>query len=128
MAELYKGGTAFFYCPPDGKPVELEVLAASGPLCVARMYDHHNRELRPDLYWIYIRAHGAHLGPYYADIPVAQRAMQKILKQVGPRFFEQPLAWIRRQHSVREWLEKNIGKPEDLIGGEWLRTEEGKST
>lgn len=121
MVDRYKGGTVFFYCPPDGKPVELPILAASGPLCVARMYNHLERELRSDLFWIYIRTHGAHLGPYYADIPVAQRAMQKILKQAGPRFFEQPLAWIRRQETFRIWLEKTIGKPEELIGGEWLR-------
>ena len=120
MAQIHKDGTTFLYCPPGRETVELQILAARGPLCVAPMYNHHEREVRSDLFWIYIRAHGAHLGPYFTEIPVAQRAMQKIIKQAGPHFFDQPLAWIQRQHTFREWLEKTIGKPEDLIGGEWF--------
>ena len=115
-------GGDFVYQPPDGIPaVRIPVLAASGPLCVARAYSHHQRELRSDLFWIYVPSLGGHIGPYFAEIPAAQRAMQKILKQVGPKFFEQPIAWIKRQHVFGEWLHSTIGAPADLVGGEWMR-------
>ena len=71
----------FTYAPPKGDPVELEVLASQGPLCVGRVYDHVNRRVVNDLYWIYLHGHGAKFGPFFADIPLAIAAMGKILKR-----------------------------------------------
>lgn len=129
--DLYKDGKVFFYCPPDGKPVELVVLMGLGPLCVGRVYDHLKKELVVGLYWIYLKKHGAHMGPFFTDIHLAYKAMKKILKHFGENFFDQPLDWIRRQEAARVWVDKNIGGIQDLIGGEWLKTEDdavGKGT
>ena len=101
---LYKDGKVFFYCPPDGKPLEMVILMNMGPLCVGRVFDHVKRELRTGLYWIYLKKHGAHLGPFFTDIHLAYKAMKKILKHLGESFFEQPLDWIRRQDAARLWM------------------------
>lgn len=122
-SELYKEGRVFFYCPPDKKAVEMVILMDGGPLCVARVFDHLKRELVEGLYWIYLKKHGARFGPFFADIHLAYKAMKKILKHFGPAAFEQPLDWIRRQDSMAEWMRKNVGKPEDLIGAEWAKAE-----
>ncbi len=107
------------YAPPEGDPVELQALAMEGPLCVGRVYNHINGKAVDDLYWIYIHAHGAKFGPFFATIPLATTAMRKILKEFKPEVFSQPLAWIRRQAPMQEWVGKNIGKSKDLIGAEW---------
>lgn len=120
-SELYKGGRVFFYCPPDKRAVELAIVSDGGPLCIGRVFDHNKSEALIGLYWIYLKRHGAHFGPFFADITLADRAMRKILKQFRPTFFEQPLDWIRRQVTLKDWMEKNIGKSEDLVGGEWIK-------
>lgn len=122
--ELYGGGQVFFYCPPEGRPVEMVIISDGGPLCVGRVFNHWTREMMTGLYWIYLKRHGAHFGPFFAEITLADRAMKKILKQFGKTFFEQPLAWIRRQEALKEWIWKNIGKSEDLIGAEWAKEKE----
>jgi len=118
---LYKGGRVFFYCPPEGKAVELVILMDGGPLCVGRVYDPSTNDIVKELYWIYVKKCGAHLGPFFADIHLAFKAMRKIVKRFGVPFFEQPLDWLRRQKDAAVWIEKSIGKPEDLIGGEWRK-------
>lgn len=118
---MYKDGKVFFYCPPDGKPAELTVMWAAGPLCVGRVFDHGNRKEVEGLYWIYLRKHGAKIGPFFADIVLAAAATKKMLKHFGPAPFEQPLPWIARQSAIKEWIERNIGKAEDLIGAEWIK-------
>ena len=122
--DLYKGGRVFFYCPPDKRPVEMVVLMrepADGPLCVARVWDHNKGEIVDGLYWLYLIKHGAHLGPFFADIHLAFKAMRKIVRHFGSQIFDQPLEWIRRQASMAEWIGKNIGWPQDLLGGEWRK-------
>ena len=109
----------FTYAPPKGAPVELETLAAEGPFCVGRVYDHINGKVVNDLYWIYLKEYGAKFGPFFADIALAMTATRKILKKFKPAVFSQPLVWIRRQAAMQEWVEQNIGKAEDLIGAEW---------
>lgn len=126
-ADLYKGGTVFFYAPPGCGAVEMVIVADGGPLCVGRVYDHVAGKMVVGLYWIYLKRHGAHFGPFFTDIVLAERAMKKILKQFAPKFFEQPLEWIRRQAALKEWIEKNIGRSEDLIGGEWAPPEDDAS-
>lgn len=126
--ELYKGGTVFFFRPPTGETVELVVISSAGPLCVGRVYDYVKKEVVVGLYWIYIRNHGAKLGPFFAELGLADRAMKRILKHLGKEFFEQPLEWIARQDAVRDWLWANIGKNDDLIGGEWAKSEEDKES
>lgn len=122
-SHLTTGGKVFFYGPPKRSPVEMVVLMGHGPLCVARVYDHLKGELVVGLYWIYIMKHGAHIGPFFADIHLAYKAMKKIMKHFGENFFDQPLDWIRRQEAARVWMDKNVGKLEDLIGAEWLKTD-----
>lgn len=122
-AELYKEGRVFFYCPPEGRPVELVILMRDGPLCVGRVYDHGTKEVVEGLYWIYLIKHGAKFGPFFADIHLAFKAMRKILKHFGAATFEQPLEWIRRQTAMGQWVTKNIGAPVDLIGGTWAKPE-----
>jgi hypothetical protein len=124
-SELYKGGRVFFYCPPEGRPVELVILMDGGPLCVGRVYDHRKGEVLEGLYWLYVKRCGAHLGPFFADIHLAFKAMRKIVRRFGVPFFEQPREWLRRQMAAAVWLEKNIGKPDELIGGEWRKTGDG---
>lgn len=47
--------------------------------------------------------------------------MRKILKEFDkPGFWEQSLEWYSRQEAMRKWIDENVGKPEDLIGGEWI--------
>lgn len=122
--DVGKGGNVFLYKPPGQDPVEMVVISSAGPLCVGRVYDHHKGEMVVGLYWIFLRAHGAHIGPFFAALTMADAAMKKILKQFGKSFFEQPLEWIRRQDAARVWIESNIGKLDDLIGGEWAKPEE----
>lgn len=124
-SQIYKEGRAFFYCPPGGwRPVEMTILMDGGPLCVSHVYDHFNKKSVDGLYWIYIKKHGAHFGPFFAEITLAHKAIKKILKEFKPVFFEQPLAWIRRQTVLKDWMEKNVGKSEDLIGAEWAKDDE----
>lgn len=122
--KAYKAGTVFFYWPPEGRVVEMVVISTAGPLCVGRVYDHRSGEMVVGLYWIYIRKYGAHFGPFFADIGLADRAMKKIVAQFGKMFFEQPLEWIARQTALQAWVDKNIGKSGDLIGGEWEKSKD----
>lgn len=117
-------GRTFFYGTPEGVRVELAIIVDGRALCVGRVYDQVKAEVRVGLYWIYIKNQGARFGPFFADIVLAERAMKKILKRFGQTFFEQPLSWIRRQDCLKEWVDKNIGTSNDLIGGEWIKEAE----
>lgn len=114
-----KKAEMFAYTLPEGKPVELEVYIAGGPLCVGPVFHHVTGGNVPHLYWIYLRAYSARMGPFFTTIPLAGAAMQKILKKFGRPFFEQPLDWIQRQASLRDWVAANIGVADDLVGGQW---------
>lgn len=116
MAEGWK----FWYAPPEGASVELEAVQVRGPLSIARVFDYRKRRLEVGLYWIYLNRHGAQMGPFFAEIALAERSIAKILKEFGASTFEQPLQWIRRQSALRDWIVTNVGKSADLIGGEWM--------
>ena len=103
--------------------MEIVILADGGPICVARVFDHVKKEAIEGLYWIYLKRHGAHFGPFFADLILAEKALKKILKEFTPTFFEQPLEWIRRQTALKAWMDKNVGKSQDLVGGEWVEKE-----
>ena len=119
MGEAVVEGRKFRYAPPEGEPVELEVTSANGPLCVGPVFDHTKRRVVTGLYWIYLRKQGARFGPFFAELTLADRAVKKILKEFGAPMFEQPIAWLRRQSALRDWMATNVGKPQDLIGAEW---------
>lgn len=124
-SDLYGGGRIFFYIPPEGRPVELVIISDGGPLAVARVYNHNTRKVVDGLFWIYHKLHSCTIGPYFPDIVLADRAMKKILKHYSKMFFEQPIAWLARQIAFKTWVDKNIGEPGDLFGGQWV-DEHGK--
>lgn len=77
------------------------------------------------LFFIYFKRWGLHFGPFYAGIDLASKDMRKVLKAFPEcGFWNQSLEWYRRQKAFHEWIEKNMGKSEDLIGGEWAPEKE----
>lgn len=120
MAKLYKDGSVFFYCPPEGRPVEMVIISNADPLCVARVFNHKTKEIVQGLFWIYHKLHSRTIGPYFPDIALADRAMRKILKHFGKPFFQQPLDFLQRQTAFKTWVDKNIGEPGDLFCGQWV--------
>ena len=118
-----KDPRVFLYKPPGEEPIELVNLMDGGPLCIGRAVE--RRDVRPDLFWIYLKKQGARIGPYFADIHLAFKSMRKLVNHFGVPFFEQPLDWIRRALTKdlgpRKWCDRNIGEPGDLIGGQWSK-------
>lgn len=105
---------------PDGQICQLEVLADGGPLCVAGIWDWEARRLIQGLYWIYFKRAGVHFGPFYASLTLAESAMKKALKiQAG--LWDQDREWYRHQAWLQEWIDKNLGKSDWLIGGAWAK-------
>jgi len=121
----YGDGKVFFYCPPEGRPVEMVIISNADPLVVARAYNHNTKQIIAGLFWIYHIQHSRTIGPYFPDIVLADRAMRKILKHFGKPFFQQPLEFLQRQTGFKAWVDKNIGEPGDLFGGQWV-DERGK--
>lgn len=120
-AELYKGGRVFFLPGEGGEVAELDVLVDGGPLCVAGVWDWHRKRLATGLYRIYFRRFGIHFGPYYANLTSAERDMKKALK-IQPGFWDtQEIGWYERQKWLHQWIEKNLGKSDWLIGGVWMK-------
>lgn len=120
-AELHKSGKVFFAVDQSDKLVALEVLVDGGPLCVAGIWDPDKGRLAPGLYWIYVRRFGIHFGPFYAGLSLAERDMRKALK-IQPGLWEnQPRDWYGRQKWLGEWIEKNMGERDWLIGGVWAK-------
>lgn len=124
-AELYKNGMAVFVKGSHGQVAEIEILADGGPLCVAPVWDWSKEAKVPGLYLIYFKRLGLRFGPYYAGIALAAKDMKKALKAFPEAgFWEQSLKWYGRQGAFHRWIEKNMGRPDDLIGGRWEREEE----
>ncbi len=104
----------------DGETVGLDILMADGPLCVAPVWNWEKKAKVPGLYFVYMKRFGLHFGPYYAGIDLATKDMKRALKafpQAG--FWEQPLEWYARQTAFHDWIKRNMGRPDDLIGGRW---------
>lgn len=105
-----------------GQVAELDILVDSGPLCVAPVWNWVGKEKAHGLYFVYFKRHGLHFGPFYGEIVLAARDMKKVLKAFPQKYFwNQSLEWYQRQMPFHEWIEKNMGKPEDLIGGVWIK-------
>ncbi len=123
-SELYKEGKVFFSTRAEHEVAEIEILVDGGPLCVAPVWDWDKNERLQGLFFVYFKSHGLHFGPFYADIGLASIAMRKALKAFPqPDFWKQTLDWYKRQTAFQGWIEKNMGKPKDLVGGEWLPEE-----
>jgi hypothetical protein len=104
----------------EGKEIaELEILLDGGPLAVAGVWDWLRKQRVAGLYAIYHKKTGIKLGPFYASVNKAHQDMKLLAKLVPLTFWDQPIEWLRRQKGVQDWIDKELGKPEDLIGGEW---------
>jgi hypothetical protein len=104
---------------------EIPVLVAKGPLFVGPAWDAElEKPLHPSLFFIYMKRFMGRIGPFYANMALAERDMRKILKEFPQQsFWEQSLDWYRRQGSLHQWVDKNLGRPGDLIGGQWAPEE-----
>lgn len=120
--ELYKNGSVFFARNPERTEVaELDILVDGGPLCVAGIWDWERKRLVPGLYWIYFRRFGIHFGPFYAALSLAERDMKKALKIQPGLWDTQDRTWYGRQAWLGEWIDRNMGRPDYLIGGVWAK-------
>jgi hypothetical protein len=105
--------------------VGLDILVDGGPLCVAPVWNFEAREKVTGLFFVYFKKHGIPIGPYYAGIGLASHGMRKLLREFPPGgFWEQELEWYPRQAGFRAWVDQNLGKSGDLVGGVWAPEEE----
>lgn len=103
---------------------ERTVLLEHGPLVLVPSRNEDGND-RVGLYLILVKEHQAKIGPYFADLAKAHEAMKKIVKKFPAEIWNQPVGWLARQKELLEWIEKEIGQAEDLVGGYWVN-EEGK--
>jgi hypothetical protein len=110
----------------SGETFEIPILVDGGPLAVGPVWNFkEDRKLHPTLSFIYFKKWVARIGPYYANLALAERDMRKVLKEFRQQnFWEQSLDWYRRTTSLHQWIDANLGRPEYLIGGRWAREEE----
>ena len=97
---------------------KLDILVDGGPLCVASAWVWEDGRIRRDLYCIYHKRIGAHIGPFYAAITLASDAMKKALK-LGKHLWENDHEWLATQKWLHKWIDEQLGKPGDLVGGAW---------
>jgi len=96
----------------------LEILVDGGPLCIAVAYDWEEGRERRDLYRIYHKKIGIPIGPFYAAITLADNAMKKAIK-LGKHLWENDLEWMAQSKWLHKWVDEQLGKPGDLVGGFW---------
>ncbi len=96
----------------------LEILVDGGPLCIAVAYDWEEMRERRDLYRIYHKKIGIPIGPFYAAITLADNAMKKAVK-LGKHLWENDLEWMAQSKWLHKWIDEQLGKPGDLVGGFW---------
>lgn len=96
----------------------LDILVDGGPLCIASSWDWTDSRIRRDLYNIYHKRIGIPVGPFYAAITLADNAMKKALK-LGKHIWENDVHWLSQQKWLHKWIDEQLGKPEDLVGGIW---------
>jgi len=96
----------------------LDILVDGGPLCIAVAYDWEAGRERRDLYHIYHKRIGISIGPFYAAITLADNAMKKAIK-LGKHLWENDHEWLVTQKWLHKWIDEQLGKPGDLVGGIW---------
>lgn len=96
----------------------LDILVDGGPLCIASSWDWVDSRIRRDLYNIYHKQIGIPIGPFYAAITLADNAMKKAIK-LGKHLWENDAHWLAQQKWLHKWIDEQLGKPEDLVGGVW---------
>ena len=96
----------------------LEILLDGGPLCVANAWDWNESRIRRDLFRIYHKKIGISLGPFYAAITLAEAGMKKAVK-LGKHLWENDVHWLAREKWLHKWIDEQLGKAEDLVGGHW---------
>lgn len=106
---------------PEGKTAKVQVLFDGGDsLAIATDWNWHEGKAAAGLYRIYLFRDGAAIGPHYASLSLAAAAMKKLRKAWPDELWIQPLEWICRQKKLAEWVWKEMGRPEDLVGGTWV--------
>jgi hypothetical protein len=100
-----------------GNPVQADILLDGGPLAVCGVWD-RNGVRQAGLYRIYHKATGSAVGPYYAELGLAEKGMKRALT-LPIMVWDQPLDWYPRQAWFGKWLDENLGKGDDLVGGYW---------
>lgn len=106
-----------------GETVGLDILVDGGPLVIAGVWDWSRGRRNPGLYKIYIRRFGASVGPFYAGLQLAERGMKKALGLQPGLWVGQPAEWYLRQTWLHQWVNRELGKAEDLVGGQWVSDE-----
>lgn len=111
---------------PENQTAEIDILVEKSPLCVAGVWNWTENRREHGLWFIYLKrdGKGIRFGPFYAAFELASRDMNKVFKAFPKGFWDQPIEWMGRQKSFQDWVEKNIGRHEELIGGTWIKDEE----
>lgn len=107
--------------PSGGKPVEMDILMDGDPLAVAHAVEWETLKPRTDLYRIYVKRIGVSFGPFYTSPGLAFKGLRHVLKGFPKAIWTEKAEWYANQKWLLDWIEKNLGKTNDLIGGEWLR-------
>ena len=102
---------------------QIEILFDGGPLCVARAWDWTENRERRDLFRIYHKKTGFAIGPFYVSIPLAEGGMKKAIK-LGKHIWENGGPWLADQKWLHKWVDVELGKAEDLVGGTWVKDSE----
>lgn len=103
----------------------LDILLDGGPLCIAPAWDWEENRIRRDLFRIYHKRIGMAIGPFYATIPLADQGMKKAVK-LGKHFWETDYRWLADAKWLHKWVDDQLGKPGDLVGGTWAPDPEEK--
>lgn len=98
---------------------EMPILVDGGPLCVAGIWNWLEKCTVQGLYFIYHKTSGFPFGPYFASIPLAEKSMKKALQDIPKDIWNHPAEWYGAQQWLGKYIEEHLGKPMDLVGGEW---------
>jgi hypothetical protein len=96
----------------------LDILLDGGPLCIAPAWDWNESYVRRDLFRIYHKRIGIPIGPCYTTITLADQGMKKAIK-LGKHHWENDAHWLAEAKWLHKWIDEQLGKPGDLVGGSW---------
>lgn len=106
----------------DGFLFDVSVLLDKKHLCICPAWQPSMNRAVPGLYIIYFKRFAMKIGPYYAELLSAERDLNKLMKEFPQdQFWEQKLEWYQNQGKLHDWVDKNLGRPEYLIGGIWIK-------